>query len=367
MSSKILLSFLGGCLALFLVMGISTYNSDAQVVSSGKTAEPSGQLVIPFDNRGAKDTFVQVTNTNADAPVNLHIQIMNGASPTCAECDFFDTLSPLDTVVYEIDSLLSNENLDPAKGPVGARGGLPCSTNSFGVMVITPTEGANVDQAGAVAFNHLHGVVNAFHDGEVLEHILYTFNAVGRDAVLASGAPAADGTPVDGVTAGFELIIPNSYEIQYNDQLDNVAGISGNTVYTDAFFVAIQDDFSGGRYAPQPGTSDVYGVDVFDENENFQSCDEISFTCIDIRGVNNEHPTTGTPDGEGDLTCDPLPLGAGDVREVGCEVICPNPSAAHGTGYTRLSAFGGGDAFTNFGILGMAVTDVGGASHIFVK
>lgn len=364
MSSKILLSFLGGCLALFLVIGISVNNSDAQVVS-GKTAEPSGQLVVPFDNRGDRGTFVQVTNTNPDLPVNIHVQIMNGASPTCAECDFFDTLTPLDTVVYELESLESNEVI-----PTGVRGFLPCSTSSYGVMVVTPTEGANPDQSGAIAHNYLHGVVNIYNnDGSEgsTGYWDYLFNAIGRDAVLPGGTQAPDGTAVDGVAASFASIQPNSYNIHYagtdsSGYLGDLVGVPGFPLLTDAYFVAMQDDYSGGSYSPQPGNSDTYTIDIFDEAENFQSCDEISFTCIDLYGVNILHDTTPFEDDLLDCSTD-----AGHIPDEGCLHICENPTAAHETGYTRLRSLGGGDADANFGVLGIAVTDAGGASHIFVK
>ena len=87
MSSKILLKFLGGCLALFIVVGINAYKADAQVVS-GVTEEPSGQIVFPFDEREfclvecapfendfSRHTHFQLTNTSRTTPVAVHIQL----------------------------------------------------------------------------------------------------------------------------------------------------------------------------------------------------------------------------------------------------------------------------------------------------
>jgi hypothetical protein len=77
MSSKILLKFLGGCLALFIVMGIATDKTEAQVVASGQTETPATQIIVPVLQDGhdcvgevaggiSRNTTVQVTNTSTD-------------------------------------------------------------------------------------------------------------------------------------------------------------------------------------------------------------------------------------------------------------------------------------------------------------
>ncbi|MCH7928442.1 MAG: hypothetical protein IID03_10750, partial [Candidatus Dadabacteria bacterium] len=172
MSSKILLKFLGGCLALFIVMGISTNKADA--APAGVTEEPSGQIIIPWDERQAqnngaidRNTSFQLTNTSRTTEVVVHIQLLY--SPDCNELDFFDTLTAEDTHVYNLDGLTRN-------GGVAGPGFDGTNFNSHGVVVITPVTSASVPQA--IAFNNLHAVVT-WHNDDGFDSA-YRFNAVGR-------------------------------------------------------------------------------------------------------------------------------------------------------------------------------------------
>jgi hypothetical protein len=338
------LILLGGCLSLFMVMGITTYKSEAQVVVTGKTNVPSGQIIAPFDTRDGRDTWIQLTNTAA-TPVAIHVQVLLGS--TCFERDFFDTLTPLDTVIYQMSDL----KLNPVPGSdAGSSPIAPDTVNTMGVVTFTPVVAANIDNNQPISHNHLHGVVHwenalSASDPDVGDtDVLYTWNAMGRDAVLANGVRAADGVVLDGAAAFFELIQPNIFHIHYTDDFDANAE---QVMFSDLIMVAINDNYQGG-YTPSAGTTPTLAVDVFDNNENFSSCGSQTFTCKEVIGLNNLHPTTRvlrstgasgvTLDGDdsgptlraaclADRLAGPPP--AGDVTDNDCRVACPSIGAEH--------------------------------------
>jgi len=342
MSSKILLKFIGGCLALFIVMGISTFNSSAQVVSTGTTEEPAGQIIAPFleeDDAGdvSRHTHIQVTNTSSD-PVTVHVQILYDSSD-CTELNFFDTFTPQDTHVYSLDSTLAFN---------GAAGGPPFSgEGDNGIVVITPVVGAA--DPTPVAFNHLHAVVNIFNsgvlDGDSID-TTYRFNAMGRQAVnLATGNQSAEGTVLDGVVAGFERIVPAEIFYHYNSDFG-----FGAPVFSDLIFVAISDDYFGGvgNYKAVTGTSSLFSVEnVVDADETSISCGDVDFSCIDIVGINSKIVNTDS------------------IHDKSIDVICSITS--HPEGFDRLFARPGEAADVTFGVIGLTTSDVGGASHMFVR
>lgn len=341
MSSKILLSFLGGCLALFLVMGISMNKADAQLAVAGATEEPSSQIIIPFDEREVedgscveRDTRFQLTNTSKTTDVVVHIQLLY--SPDCNELDFFDTLTAEDTHLYELDNLFRN---DGAAGP-GFDG---TNFDSNGVVVITPVVSAAVPQA--VAFNHLHATATWENDCDYSS--AYRFNAVGRDAIdLVSGAKLADGTPLDGVVTGLERIIPD--EILYHYNANNW---EGGPVTADLIFVAISDDYiSVDRYKATGGTTSLMSVEnVVDADENSISCGDVEFSCMEIVGINDFIPST---------------FSQAD-SEIDSGVICNQTD--YDFGWDKIVQRADIPADAIFGVIGLTTSDEGGAAHMFVQ
>ena len=355
MSSKILLKFLGGCLALLIVMGISTFNTTAQVVSTGVTEEPAGQIVAPFleedeDSPGLqRHTHIQLTNTSSD-PVTVHVQILND-SASCSELDFFDTFTGQDTHLYSLDEFLTTNG--------GAFPGFTPDPNDVpgdgynGIVVITPVIGGA--DPTPIAFNHLHAVVNIFNfgewpDGEEVDSIdtTYRFNAMGRNAVdLATGNKSADGTELDGVAAGFERIVPAEILFHYNSDFG-----FGLPVFSDLIFVAISDDYFGGvgNYKATSGTSAEFSVEnVVDAEEFSLSCGDVDFSCLEIHGINSEIVDTNSV--HSGVSSDGL--------------ICDITS--YPEGFDRLFARQDEAADVTFGVIGLTTSNVGGAAHMFVK
>lgn len=355
MSSKILLSFLGGCLALLLVSGITNNKADAQVAVSGVTEEPSGQIIVPFDERElsgqasgiGRDTHFQLTNTSSTSPVNIHVQLLYSGSAEagggCSELDFFDTLTPEDTHVYELDNLFLND--DTGQPPFDGT-----SRTQYGAVVITPVVGAS--DPVPVAFNHLHATVawGTSASGEGLDPLdsTYVFNAFGRDAInLASGAKAADGTVLDGVAAGFQRVIPNDMIFQYTSK-----PFGGLPVFSDLVFIALSDDYFGGdNYKAVGGSTSLFSVEhVVDNDENSFSCGDVQFSCVEIYGINDNIIATE------DFFAD-----SND------NLICAEPQLAYDEGFDVLVARPGAEADAIFGVVGLTSSNAGGADHMFVE
>jgi hypothetical protein len=351
MSSKILLKFLGGCLALFIVMGIATKNTEAQVVASGQTETTASQIIVPVlqdghgclgENPGgiSRNTTVQVTNTSTDA-VTLHIQFLD--ADDCTEANFFDTFTGEDTHVYDLGDCWVNDF-----------GGLcPMETDKDGIFILTPVVSGQ-DNADAIAFNHIAGVVNTttdapencWGDGSGEVDFAYRYNAVGRNAVnLATGALLADGTVLDGASSGLEIILPTELMYHYNSEFAEGAG----AVYADLIIVAINDDYSiPSQYSAVGGTTATFRLsDIVDDDELRISCGDRRFECLEVVGINNAITTL-------DDAHDPFP-----------DIICDETS--HTTGYDRLVARPDAAAHATFAILGLATSDFGGASHTFVE
>ena len=146
MSSKILLKFLGGCLALFIVVGIAANKAEAS--ASGQIEKTATQLIIPVLQEGAvcnnleagsivRNTEVQVTNTSTDA-VTLQVQFL-ADDGCCSEVNFFNTFTGEDTHVYELGDCQVND----------LGGACPITTDVDGILIITPVVSGQ-DNADAI-------------------------------------------------------------------------------------------------------------------------------------------------------------------------------------------------------------------------
>jgi len=357
MSSKILTSFLGGCLTLFFVMGITTYKAEAQVSAAGKTDTPATQIIAPVieDDVTASEnasgllvdrhTHVTITNTGNEA-VTVHVQFLISKAVGCSEVDFFDTFTAQDTHLYSMDSFCTtNDDV----------GGCPISIgNRDGLFVVTPV--VSVEDPVAKAFNHLHGVVHIFNgrfDGDTGDPLAcggdeepdcmdtaYRFNAVGRSAVdLTTGGLLADNTVLDGGANGLEDIIPDAIMYQYFSDT-SLAGPS----HSDVILVAISDTYGAvSGYKAEAGTASYEAFRVCNDDEICISCDTKPIDCIDIYGINDTLPPLHSAD---PVICDE----AGDP-EIGLDQLLLSSASANAV----------------FGIIGVTTSNIGGAAHTFVE
>ncbi|NIP29605.1 MAG: hypothetical protein GTO02_04560 [Candidatus Dadabacteria bacterium] len=83
------------------------------------------QLSSYYDLRDRK-TYIQVTNTT-DITRTIHVQIFQN-DRNCDELDFFDNLTPNDTVVYDLDNIIKND---------GSAAPINLLDNSDGYIVIS--------------------------------------------------------------------------------------------------------------------------------------------------------------------------------------------------------------------------------------
>lgn len=96
------------------------------------TDDVSDRLIGYWDLRD-RETLFQVTNTGPD-DIEIHIQIFN-VGTGCAEFDYFDTLTPRDTHVYDVRNLDRNN---------GVALNAPDLSGGHGIIAVYETEDDNV-------------------------------------------------------------------------------------------------------------------------------------------------------------------------------------------------------------------------------
>lgn len=194
------------------------------------TDSASSRLIGYWDLRD-RETFFQVTNTNGD-DVRIHIQVFD-VSSDCAEFDYFDTLTPRDTHVYDIRELDRNN----------------------GVELSAPD------------FSEGHGIIAVTH--------VNNDDSFNSQTVLTGNFRIQD-------SGGFEyrtnLAGPRSeYESEpgYINSRINFNDISGAS-FTDLVVIALE-------YINDPGSvipvTQEYEVGLFDEDENPVSCSPVILGC----------------------------------------------------------------------------------------
>jgi hypothetical protein len=389
MSSKILLRFLGGCLLVYAFLNVNVL----QVQAVDSSALTGSQLSGIYDLRDDRETILQITNTSVTTPISIHVQLLS--QPGCVDHDFTDTLTPADTVVYDLEAEFLKRNpvnaaglpipQEPGTGNVAADPNVNVD-GTMGLVIITATSGAQVE-APAIAHNHLHGRLDFYNDlsGAIGDtNTLYTYNMVARSAVSSGGAPLADGSAVNGTTGFLEQIIPSVMHIHYTDAFDQN---SEPVVFADLMMAAFSDDYTTGFYRATGATSDTYTKTVYDEDEQESSCNTISFSCNEKIGINNEHPSSRTVLSNPDtLTgCDLESSSSGAECHIAecknaladfapgphpflaaedCNVLCDDLEVDFDEGYTRLRSSGGGTADVVYGILGLSTSKQGGAYRV---
>ncbi|NIP29260.1 MAG: hypothetical protein GTO02_02085, partial [Candidatus Dadabacteria bacterium] len=104
-------------------------------------------LTAYYDLRN-RNTFLQITSPDLDSlgtNTTIHVQIFQH-DRDCDELDFFDTLTPNDTVVYDLDNIKKNDG-----SPVA----ITLNDNSYGYVVISAvtTNPINLDDSRTLLGN----------------------------------------------------------------------------------------------------------------------------------------------------------------------------------------------------------------------
>jgi hypothetical protein len=251
------------------------------------------QLASWWTQAPGRNTSIQVTNSDPFLSVNLHVVIIG--SDCLEERDFCDTLTPLDTHVYDFGNLVSNLGQDiPDANIQGDEGFVVISAVDF-----CPNPNT------AIAFNALEGQLSVIDS-----NIDYGSNLWTRLAVTFPGGAFADaGTSLDGVSAGY--LGPAVDPIFATDLLvQNFAVLGAGPAGADLVLINYEDVY-GPPYDPVPFFEN-YTPGIFDDLENFLSCGE-QFSCgflrlgVDDAIINSDDlaPATPTPtpcDSDADCT-----------------------------------------------------------------
>ncbi len=263
---------------------------------AGATDGDPYQLYAFFDLRD-RESFIQITNAdnNPDfegtgSDVTIHIQIFN-VGDDCNENNFFDTLTPNDTHVYNMRDIQTNN---------GAPSGVLLPDNAYGIVVISLIENGSIfvsdesplvgnfrvlDNSGYEYRTNLAGIFNA-EEQEVLpfgENGFYTinFNKIGNVTL----------SDVVGISVG----VINSSE----DGI-NLANITENFTVID--------------------------VDIFNNNEVPFSCRNIIFSCVDQDNPRLEELLEAAADEGHSASVASFEYGINEAipHSKGGELLCPN-------------------------------------------
>ncbi|NIP32070.1 MAG: hypothetical protein GTO02_21910 [Candidatus Dadabacteria bacterium] len=262
----------------YLILAIILATPINGFAGSGVTEIVISNTDTPFTRREAayydlrdRKTYIQISNTSTSTN-NIHIQIFQN-DRDCNELDFFDSLTPNDTVIYDLDNIIKN---DGKPAPINL------ADNSYGYVVITAENSPIignvriVDDSGYEYRSNTVDMVELPFTSEPFQvdiDFYANFNTV-------DGAKFADviGFAVDTRKSGF----------------DNTAANESNGVSFDIF--------------------------VYDMDEDPLSCDRRNFACGKVMnyGINEDYPASR---GE-DLLCP----GGGLANPDGGYILFTNPN-----------------------------------------
>jgi Cys-rich repeat protein len=318
-------------ICLVLISGLRLTSNAQPTVLNGTTTEQASQLVFWYDQvvQLGRTTFLQVTNAG-DTPVNIHVQFFTNTNPVpgnpatrtfCVEQDFNDSYTPNDTHVYDLNFIFRNN--DPFfLNPVDI---FLDETKGFVVITAVDADGQ------AISHQHLFGTSYVLDFNAI---VLHRTNAMGRDAV-SFNTPfevVPDGTPLDGISAGFELIQPEVLKFNFD------SFYTGH-VFSDIISIAFRDEYDGGpnnTYAAAPGDAIWDNPLMFDEFEQPASCDAVAQNCFFDIGLNLVFPPAN-----------PFLDGA--------KVVCPGNFTFDG--WLRIEVDGLGELENELGLVAMTSFD----------
>ena len=203
------------------------------------------RLIYYYDTVG-RETYIQVTNTS-DADVGIHVQVFR-AEDGCAEDNFNLCLTPGDTQIWNVEELPGNPDLSESHG--------------FVAISLDDTFDCGFEN------NALIGMFRIIDDSGYE----YRTNAASSEDFSAFSA---------------DYNVLNFNDVNGNN-LSDVVGITYLDLGTDQVFAS---PFIGALF----GFIDDPQVLIFDDDENFNSCSPVLFTCDDAtinRGIDNSIPNS---------------------------------------------------------------------------
>lgn len=239
---------------LFATLTILSFQGNARAGFATSMELPEGFTVPPITDSGNfqmvgfwdmrdRNTFFQVTNTSGE-DVRIHIQLFD-VENECSEFDYFDTLTPFDTHVYNVAELDRNNGVALAPPDLSGSHGI------FAVTHVAPD--------------------STFFTGErpVLTGNMRIQDASGyeyRTNIAGSGIESAIFFPPQGNPVIVQTEGPDS--INFNDVAD--------ASFADIVVLGYQTVTDPGGIRP---TVNEYNVRKFDDQENPVSCSPIILGC----------------------------------------------------------------------------------------
>ena len=226
-------------------------------------------IILSYFDLRDRETMVQVTNTSSIDPATIHVQIFADAF-NCEDRDFFDSLTPNETHVYDIRNLVRATGV-----PVNFQ--IP--DGSHGFVIISASDGT---MAQPLIIGNFRIIDDSGYE--------YRVNSAG------SSEGAIPGT--------FEL--GGRFTDNWGANLSDIVGVS----------VSIEADLPDGTFDLTVQITDPYEVAMFDDEETSLSCGQAEFGCDEInvstvdsinQGINDIFPNSRG----GDVLC------AGDMNTDG--------------------------------------------------
>ncbi len=262
----------------------------------GSTDGDPYQLYAFFDLRD-RESFVQTTYSNnpdfsgIGSDITVHIQIFD-VNNNCNENNFFDTLTPNDTHIYNMRSIETNN---------GNPSGVVLPGDAYGIVVISL-----IDSEGTIFNTSDSPLVGNFR---VLDKLGYEYR-----------------TNMAGIFSGNQQeVLPDgengSYTFNFNQiggvTLSDVVGISvgGISSGEDGINLAnITDNFT------------VIDVDLYNNNEVPFSCRNIIFSCVDENSIRTEELLEAAANEGQSASVASFEYGINEVipHSKSGELLCPN-------------------------------------------
>ncbi|NIP29259.1 MAG: hypothetical protein GTO02_02080 [Candidatus Dadabacteria bacterium] len=231
--------------------------------------EPEEELVAYYDLRN-RSTYVQVTNVLDNNPLCIHIQIFQ-QDRDCSELNFNDTLTPNDTVVYNMDNLIRNDGSEvPAE----------LLDDSYGYVVVSAYQCSNNDDDAPGVRDSIIGNFRIIDDSGYE----YRTNMVGNASIDEGGVQV-------GLDKIRDVIIPFN-KVDGATHADIVGFVWENDANLNGESLGNSTE-NRVRNLPRGVTFSVFQVD---EDEERLSCDTANFACgtgkIMNYGVNDDFPAS---------------------------------------------------------------------------
>ena len=281
----------------FILLGIlNGYSSEGLNIP---TTDNADEVLFGFFDLRDRDTFIQVTNVDADEEHTVHIQIFNVAD-NCRENNFFDFYTGADTHVYNLRDIQTNDgNPSGVVLPEGAYGAVVAykvgedQDDDFDFIANMRV----LDNSGYEYRTNMQGIVD---EGERSDQDCATFNFNTKG----------------GVTLSDIIIISENDLGTFSSDTDKVEIANILDVWT------------------------AFDIDIFDNAENAFSCRNVIYACVD--GDNPLLEALLEESGDASIASFEYGINNAIPHSRGGELLCPGNTITEG--FVRINKIGQGSS-----------------------